>query len=135
MSAPKVVEWSEERVQAFAALKVSLCNHVTLHIPSLQDSFVLCTDASGNGVGACLHIMRDGKELPVVFYSHQLYGAESNYYSITELEMLDIIAAVDVFQFYIYGTSFEVVTDHKACTSLLTSNVLNKRLRRLALRL
>ena len=134
MSAPKVVEWSEERLQAFEALKVSLCNHVTLHIPSLQDSFVLYTDASGRGIGACLHIKCDSKELPVAFYSRQLLGAESNY-SITELKTLAIIAAVDHFQFYIYGTSFKVVTDHKACTSLLTSNVLNKRLRRMALRL
>ena len=134
MSAPKVVEWSEERVQAFEALKVSLCNHVTLHIPCLQDSFVLYIDASGRGIGVCLHIKCDGKELPVAFYSRQLLGAESNY-SITELEKLAIIATVDHFQFYIYGTSFEEVTDHKACTSLLTSNVLNKHLRRMALRL
>ena len=95
---------------------------------------MLYTDASGRGIGACLHIKRDSKELPVAFYSRQLQGAESNY-SITELETLAIIAAVDHFQFYIYGTSFEVITGHKACTSLLTSNVLNQCLRRMALSL
>ena len=51
----------------------------------------------------------------------------------TELESLAIVAAIKHFDFYLYATSFEVITDHKACTALLTSRALNTRLRRMAL--
>ena len=132
VSAPKVVAWTEEMDRAFELLKVSLVNNVTLTIPSLADTFTLHTDASGHGIGACLHVIRDEEELPVAFYSRQLQNAEKRY-SITELETLAIVAAIKHFQFYIYGAHINIITDHKACTALLTSTVLNTRLKRMAL--
>ena len=132
VSSPKHVVWTGERLDAFDWLKVSLCTHTTLTIPSPSDSYSLHTDASGSGVGACLHIIGDGTELPVAFFSRQLQGAEKRY-SVTELETLAIVAAIKHFDFYLYGTSFEVITDHKACTALLNSRALNTRLRKMAL--
>ena len=131
-SSPKHVVWTGERLDAFDRLKVSLCAHTILTIPSPSDIYSLHTDASGSGVGACLHVLRDRAELPVAFFSRQLQGAEKRY-SVTELESLAIIAAIKHFDFYLYGTSFKVITDHKACTALLTSRALNTRLRRMAL--
>ena len=119
---------------AFRDLHVSLCDYVVLNVPCISDIFVLYTDASGWGLGACLHVIREKEELPVAFYSHQLQGAE-NHYSVTELESLAIVAAVEHFEFYLYGAAFTVYTDHRACTSLLSSKYLNKRLRRFALKL
>ena len=132
VSAPKVVAWTVDMDKAFNSLKVSLCDHVSLNIPSITDEFTLHTDASGFGIGACLHVVREQQELPVAFFSRQLQDAEKRY-SITELETLAIVAAVKYFQFYIYGTSIDIVTDHRACTALLTSPVLNARLKRMAL--
>ena len=131
VSSPKSVVWTAEMDKAFQMLKVSLCNQVSLIIPSVLDSFSLHTDASGFGVGACLHVQRGEEELPVAFYSRQLQGAEKNY-SITELETLAIVSALKYFEFYVYGTSLVIYTDHKACTSLLTSTILNNRLKRMA---
>ena len=131
VSAPKSVVWTAEMDGAFQKLKVSLCNHVTLTIPSLSDTYSLHTDASGFGIGACLHVHRDNQELPVAFYSRQLQGAEKNY-SITELETLAIVSSLKHFAFYIYGTPLVTYTDHKACTALLKSPVLNARLKRMA---
>ena len=71
VSAPKVVAWTVDMDRAFGKLKVSLCNTVSLTIP-------LHTDASGFGIGACLHVIRDEQEIPVAFYSRQLQGAEKN---------------------------------------------------------
>ena len=116
--------------RAFQQLKVSLCNNVSLIIPSVLDTFTLHTDASGFGVGACLHVIREEEEIPVAFFSQQLQNAVKRY-SITELETLAIVAALKHFEFYIYGTNITIVTDHKACTSLLTSTVLNTRLKRM----
>ena len=131
VSSPKVVVWTDDMDRAFQQLKVSLCNHV-LVIPSISDTFSLHTDASGSGVGACLHVTRKGQELPIAFYSRQLQGAEKRY-SITELETLAIVAALKHFEFYTYGTDITIYTDHKACTSILTSSVLNNRFKRMAL--
>ena len=131
VSAPKVVVWTADMDSAFNKLKVSLCNQVTLTIPSLSDTYSLHTDASGFGIGACLHVHRDNQEMPVAFYSRQLQGAEKNY-TITELETLAIVSSLKHFAFYVYGISLVVYTDHKACTALLTSSVLNARLKRMA---
>ena len=54
VSAPKVVAWTVDMDRAFDRLKVSLCNHVSLTIPSVADIFTLHTDASGFGIGACV---------------------------------------------------------------------------------
>ena len=61
---------------AFDNLRVSLCSAVMLNVPCMSGSFVLYTDASGWGLGACLHVRRNDKELPVAFFSRQLQGAE-----------------------------------------------------------
>ena len=60
---------------------------------AISDTFVLYTDASGWELGACLHDIRE-EELLVALYSHQLQGAE-HHYSVTELESLSIVAAVE----------------------------------------
>ena len=130
VSAPRSVVWTPDMDRAFQKLKVSLCDHVSLIIPSISDSYSLHTDASGFGVGACLHVCRGGDEIPVAFFSRQLQGAEKNY-SITELETLAIVSSLKHFEFYVYGTPLIIYTDHKACISLLTSTVLNNRLKRM----
>ena len=126
LSAPRVVSWTWEMECAFRNLRVSLCHYVVLNVPCISDIFVLYTDTSGWGLGACLHVIRENEELPVAFYSRQLQGAE-HHYSITELESLAIAAAVEDFEFYLFGAAFTVYTDHRACTSLLSSKYLNKR--------
>ena len=126
-SAPCVVCWTVEGLEAFARLKVSLVDVCVLTVPSQQDNFVLHTDASGKGIGATLNVIRDGKKLPVAFYSKQLQGAQ-HHYSATELEGLALFKSIHYFAHYLFGTRFEVITDHKALVSLLHSRVLNRRL-------
>ena len=52
-------------------------------------------------------------KLPVAFYSHQLLPQETRY-SVTELEVLVLLCSVKHFEFYLFGKSFTVTTDHKA---------------------
>ena len=73
--APKTVQWSPRMLEAFSSLKGMLYNHVNLTVPSNTDYFQVQTDASHQGLGAALNInllIRDGKELPVSFFSRQL---------------------------------------------------------------
>ncbi len=129
--APVKVMWCEEMKVAFSALCDSLCVNVMLFVPSPEDQFKLYTDASGVGVGACLHAVRKDGEVPIGFYSRQLHGAEKGY-SVTELETLAIVAGINHYDRFIYGQHFVVITDHKPCTALLGNSHLNKRLRRFA---
>ena len=126
-SAPSVVGWTEERLEAFHCIKICLVNVCALTIPSQEDVFVLHTDASGAGIGATLNVVRDGEERPAAYFSRQLQGAQKNY-SATELEGLAIFKAVHFFAHFLYGRRFSVVTDHKALVAFLKSRVLNKRL-------
>ncbi len=132
LASPHRINWTQGMDEAFWKLRVSLCSRVV--VPVCSDSFVLYTDASGRGIGTCLHVSRDNEELPGAFYSRQLRGAEATY-TVTELEALAIVAALLHFEFYLYGAPVVVYTDHRACTSLLSSTHLNRRLMRLALKI
>ena len=126
--APSVVDWTEEMLETFKAIKVSLVDLCILTIPTQQDNFILHTDASGAGIGATLNVIREGVERPAAYYSKQLQGAQRRY-SATELEGLAIYKSVHYFAHFLFGRHFKVVTDHKALMAFLHSKVLNKRLR------
>jgi len=126
------VAWTDAMTEAFCKLKQLLCDSCVLVIPTPDDTFILYTDASGSGVGGCLHVYRDGKELPAGFFSRQLRGAEKNY-SVTELESHAIISALKHFEYFVYTKQVKVVTDHKPCLALMDGSTLNKRLLRFAL--
>lgn len=106
--APSVVDWTEERLEAFKAIKVCLVNICVLTIPSEEDVFIMHTDASGAGIGATLNVLREGEERPVAYFSRQLQGAQKRY-SATELEGLAIFKAVHFFAHFLYGRRFTVV--------------------------
>ncbi len=133
-AAPRVLVWGQRMEEAFKSLRESLCKHVILCIPTLQDEFTLHTDASGDGLGAVLNVKRNDAESPVAFWSRQLRGPEKNY-SAFELEATAILCALEHFCFFLYGTHCVVFTDHRACMSLSSSHLLNRRLRRIALKL
>ena len=60
--------------------------------------------------------------------------AESNY-TVSELECLAVMRAVDAFAIHLHGRKFRIVTDHRALRALNTSSKLNGRLLRWALAL
>ncbi len=119
--------------EAFHRLHESFVG-VVLFVPVVNDSFCLYTYTSGDEVGACLHVICYKLEQSVAFYSRQLRGAEKNY-SVTELESLAIVSAVRHFEYYLFGRSVTIYSDHRPCMSLLCSKHLNRRLMRFALKL
>ena len=68
------------------------------------------------------------------FFSRQTRGPERRY-SATELEALALVEAVRYFGYYLCGRLFTAYTDHKPLCSLLISDRLNGRLRRLGMKL
>ena len=132
--APSKVLLSEVMVRAFHKLKSSLVNLCVLTVPVLSDHFILQTDASARGLGAVLSVIRSGEELPVVYFTCQLRGAERNY-STAEMEALAVVASIEHFAHNLYGREFMSQTDHKALVNRMTSKTLNRRLQRFVLKL
>ena len=80
---------------------------------------MLETDASIQGLGAILsQKQRDGLVHPVAYASRALLPAERNY-SISELETLAVVWAIQYFHAYFYGHQVTVITDHSAVKAIL----------------
>ncbi|XP_071953858.1 uncharacterized protein [Antedon mediterranea] len=77
----------------------------------------VATDASGEGVGAVLSHMVNGKERPIKFASRSLNKTERNYPQL-EREALAIVYACKKFYSYIYGRKFILITDNKPLTTI-----------------
>ena len=61
--------------------------------------------------------------------------ADERHCSATELEALALVEAVKHFGYYLYDRQFIAFTDHKPLCSLLVSHRLNRRLRRMGIKL
>ena len=88
--------WIPECQESFMRLKQALCSRPILCYPTVRQTFVLDTDASGVGIGAVLSQVEDGKERVVAYYSQALNKAERNY-CITRKELLAVVEAVKHF--------------------------------------
>ena len=132
--APAKVSWTGDMESAFHHICESVSNYCILTIPLPEDTMSIVTDASGSGIGGVLQVMRKGEWEAAAFYSRQTRGPEQRY-SATELEALALVETVRNFGYYLYGKKFVAYTDHKPLLSLLVSDRLNGRLRRMGMKL
>ena len=110
-------KWNSECQNAFQHLKHLLVSPPILAYPQFQLPFVVASDASGCAIGAVLSQEHEGEEKVIAYWSCQLSKAERNYSTI-EREALAVVAAVKEFFSYLYGKSFNLLTDHNPLTSL-----------------
>ena len=103
--------WTKEYQEAFEGVKHALCTAPVLVLPDLSKSFEVIGDACGVGVGAVL--FQDGR--PVAFEVNTLTDAEKKYH-IGEQELPTVVHALHVWQCYLPGAEFTVVTDHSPNT-------------------
>ena len=72
--------WGNSQQQAFNRAKKMLQSHSVLIHFDPSNEIVLSCDASPYGVGAVLaHVVSDGTEQPIAYYSRSLVPAEKNY--------------------------------------------------------
>ena len=114
--------WSDDQQVAFDHLKSALCNAPVLAFPDFDKDFILCTDASGHGIGAVLmQLDSHGKHRVIAYASRLLNKAERNY-DVTTREALSVIWSLRHFRELILGYKIHVHTDHYAVTEIFKGN-------------
>ncbi|XP_015278716.1 PREDICTED: uncharacterized protein LOC107120515 [Gekko japonicus] len=130
--------WGSDQERAFKGVKALLVSNAVLTHYDDNKMLVLAADASPYGVGAVLsHLMPNGEEAPVAFYSRSLSSAEKGYAQIDK-EGLALVAAVKKFHDFLYGRKFLLVTDHKPLLGIFAPdrqlpNIMSARMLRWAL--
>ena len=114
----RVVVWDEAMGLAFANAKDVFAKAVLTQLPDFSRPFIVKTDASEVGLGACLsQRTKDGVERPIAFYSKgmdaQMGDPEAAAIKTRELELYAFLLASRKWRHYLYGRSFEWHTDHK----------------------
>ena len=133
---PQKVKWNEKCENALKNLKELFSKEPILTTIQVDDEIILSTDASTQGLGACL--MKKVTENNKVFYKPVLYLSRSlsnseNKYPIIELECLAIFWSVRKLQRYLLGRKFTILVDHKPLMNFNISNVNNNRINKYAM--
>ena len=110
-----------------------MVNYPILRKPDFSRPFNVSTDASTTALGAILTQTDDDGNEYVVCYASRLLKDSEKHYSITELECLAVVWAINYFRVYLFGNKFTITTDHYALKWLLTVKNPNTRLTRWAI--
>ncbi|KAG8173528.1 hypothetical protein JTE90_014688 [Oedothorax gibbosus] len=114
-------EWTAEHEEAYKASKGLLTTDDLLVHYDEKLPLILTSDASSYGLGSVLsHLLPNGKEAPVAYYSRTMTKTERNY-SQTDKEALAILAEVKKFHSYLLGRRFKIVTDHRPLLGIFNS--------------
>ncbi|XP_062609444.1 uncharacterized protein K02A2.6-like [Saccostrea cucullata] len=98
--------------ESFVELKRRLADAKTLGYYDKSAPTKVIADASPVGLGAVLVQEQNGEHRVLSYASRSLSDTERRY-SQTEKEALALVWACERFHVYLYGTEFELLTDHK----------------------
>ena len=114
-------EWTNENEEALRRIKMAIQAITEIKQIKKNQLLRIVCDASCEGLGAVLQQKTDKGWRAVHFASRFLTTIEQKY-SFNELELLAVVWAKENSRNYVYGTEFEVVSDHKVLTSTLHGN-------------
>ena len=117
-------DWASKCEASFQEFKNRLVTAPVLIVPQGNEEFVVCSDASYQGLGCVL--MHNGKV--IAYASRQLKPHELNYPT-HDLELAAVIFALKIWRHYLYGVRCEIYTDHKSLKYIFTQKELNLRQR------
>jgi hypothetical protein len=112
--------WGAAQQAAMRVVNDALAVHTVMQYPdyaaaaSGERPFIIATDACDDGFGAVLS-QKDtqGVEQPIAFASRSLIAAERKW-STTDKEAGALVYGVKKFKHVVWGTHFELLTDHRA---------------------
>ena len=119
------VHWGPKQQEAFETLQRLCTESPILAYADFRAPFILHTDASGDGLGAVLYQVQEGKQRVIAYAYRSLTRSERNY-PVHKLEFLALKWAItDKFHEYLYGSQFQVYTDDNPLTYVLTTSKLD----------
>ena len=124
--------WCNDCQAAFEYIKTVLSSPPVLRCPASSDYFVLETDASDTGVGACLKVENGEGEFVVAYHSGKLDDTQFRWH-IVEKEAYAIVNSIEKYRHYLIGKRFTLKTDNRILSYLNTSK--SKKLAKWALQL
>ena len=108
--------WGKEQENAWEVLKKTLTSKPVLKYYDADKDILVSSDASKNGLGACILQKHGNQWCPVAYASRAMTKAEQNYTQIQK-ETLAMCFACERFHQYVFGRKFEVETNHKPLVS------------------
>lgn len=114
--------WQSEHQIAFDKIKQGLSDEQTLGYYNIHDRTQLYADASPVGLGAVLIQFNNTGDPRVITYASKSFSDTEKRYCQTEKEALALVWAVERFHFYLFGRTFELITDHKALEVIFSPN-------------
>lgn len=133
-------DWQSEQQEAFSELINAVEKIATLNFYSLSNKTLLFADASPFGLaGVLAQVDENGTTRPIAFASKSLSKADQRL-SQTEKEAMALVWAVENFDYFLRGRSFDLLTDHKPLEIIFkrkapTSSLTSARIERWRLRI
>jgi hypothetical protein len=119
--------WGPEEDQAFRSLKDAMVSHPVLRAPNWDNTklqpFILSTDASGYGMGACLMQAQDPSTSdpphPIGYWSRTFSELEQRVLATHERELCALMEGLEHFRTTILHYDLKVWCDHKPLMHLM----------------
>eukprot|EP00253_Pinus_taeda_P005349 PITA_05349 len=118
----KLFHWTPDCQKSFEQLKHLLTTAPVLSIVDPNKDYVVCTDASKEGLGGVL--MQEGR---VIAYESRKLKEHEQKYSAYDLELAAVIHALKMWRHYLMGRKFLLHTDHHSLTKYFIQPTLNAR--------
>lgn len=124
------INLSDDEHQAFIKLKSALTSNPVLATFRQNAPTTVETDASYQGLGACLSQVHDGSTCIIEYASRTLKDPEKRYHS-NELEVTAVHWAItEKFRLYLVGKSFKLLTDNYSTAYIVNKAKLNRKFAR-----
>jgi len=117
--------WDAKCEKSFLELNKRFTSAPVLILLNLKESFVVYCDASKMGLGG---VLMQNRQL-VAYASRQLKVHEKNYPT-HDLELAAVVFVLKIWRHYLYGSKYEVFSNHKSLKYLFDQKELNMRQRR-----
>jgi hypothetical protein len=118
-------KWTDECDHDFSKLKQCLTLAPILKVPDIDRPFIVCIDASKEGLGAVLS--QYGR---VIDYASRKLRPLEEIYATHDLELTTIVHSLQLWHHYLVGRKFELKTDHRGLQHIFSQSNLNARQRR-----
>ena len=116
--------WTVMQEKNFNIIKRCLCKSLVLTLPSSDGHFILYSDTSRTHTSSALWQIQDGFPHLIGYASKTLPPVAANY-SVTELEMTDLLMNIHAWHRWTQGAKVDVTVDHKAVVQILKSKELS----------